>query len=176
MGNGKMKYTVIIITILLFFAGNSRCFAIGKIVDYFLNNENSWDVTKNIIQEKPKKIVVTGGTEGLGFDLAELTSGDEVSLVFLEPGKSVTLRTQGYWNAEDKLLIGENRVVSVITRNYGDRTKFHYKFKLQRKKDNGSTMLYNNTKPILESQYDGSRPVKDFASLSGIRMCVIEVR
>ncbi len=171
-----MKFTAIILTILLLFSGNSSCFAIGKIVDYFLNNNNAWDVTMNIIQEKPKEIVVTGGTKGLGFDLAELTKGDEVSLVFLEPGKSVTLNSEGYWNAEDKLLHGKNRVVSIITRNYGDRTKFHYKFKLQRNKSNGHTMLYNNTKPILESQYDGRRAVNDFANLSGIRMCVIEIR
>ncbi|MCP5004293.1 MAG: hypothetical protein GY941_10180 [Planctomycetes bacterium] len=171
-----MKLAVIIFAILIVFTGGRTCFAIGKIVDYFLNDSNAWDVTKNIIQETPRKIVVTGGTKGLSFELAELTSGDEVSLVFLGPGRSVTLNSTGYWNAEDKLLPGENRVVSVITRNYGDRTKFHYKFKLQRKKSDGHTMWYNNTKPILESRYDGSKPVRDFADLSGIRMCVIEIR
>ncbi|MDR4506132.1 MAG: hypothetical protein MRK01_15270 [Candidatus Scalindua sp.] len=171
-----MRLTTIVLALLLVFSGSNTCFAIGKIVDYFLDNENAWDVTKNIIQETPEKIVVTGGTQGLGFDLEELTGGDEVSLVFLKPGKSVTLNSEGFWNAEDKLLPGENRVVSVITRNYGDRTKFHYKFKLQRNKSDGGTMLYNNTKPILESKYDGSGPVTDFADLSGIRMCVIEIR
>lgn len=170
-----MRLKVIVLASLLIFSGYNTCFAIGKIVDYFLDNENAWDVTKNLIQETPEKIVVTGGTKGLGFDLEELTSGDEVSLVFLETGKAVTLNSEGYWNAEDKLFPGENRVVSVITRNHGDRTKFHYKFKLLRNKSNGHTMLYNNTKPILESNYDGRGPVTDFANLTGIRMCVIEI-
>ena len=167
----------IILVAIVLLSGSKTCLAMGKIVDYFLENPEAWEVTKKIIQETPEKIVVTGGLKGLGFDLAELTGGDEVALIFLESRKAVTFTAGGFCNAEDKLFPGDNRIVSVITRNYGDRTRFHYKFIFQRNKEKDyNTMIYNNTKPVLESEYDGSRPVEDFADLSGISLCVIEIR
>jgi len=176
MRKRNLKFIIILVAVMLF-SGSSTCLAMGKIIDYFLKNPEAWDVTKKIIQETPKKIIVTGGLKGLGFDLAELTGGDEVALIFLDSRKAVTFTAGGFCNAEDKLFPGDNRIVSVITRNYGDRTRFHYKFIFQRNKENGyNTMVYNNTKPILESEYDARRPVVDLANLSGISLCVIEIR
>ena len=50
----------------------------------------------------------------------------------------------------DKLAQGKNRVVSVITRNSGNRTQFHYKFLLQRNINNEPITIYNNGNPVLK--------------------------
>jgi hypothetical protein len=141
-----------------------------------LKNQESWEKTKKLIHKEPKKIVVSEGLEGLGFNLAELTYGDEVALIFLETCKSEKLKCKGFCNAGDKLLPGKNRVVSVITRNAGNRTQFHYKFLLQRNINNETVSVYNNGNAILESIYDGNQPVKDISNLSGIELCEVEVR
>ena len=161
---------------LLLFSASKISFAQGNIVDYFLKNPKAWDDTKKIIHKTPTKVVVADGLEGLGFNLAELTEGDEVALVFIETQKAERLKGKGFCNATDKLLPGKNRVVSVITRNSGDRTKFHYKFILQRNINNVPVTIYNNGNAILESEYDGSIPVKDISNLSGIELCEVEIR
>ncbi|MGQ3683692.1 MAG: hypothetical protein ACUBOA_01515 [Candidatus Loosdrechtia sp.] len=152
------------------------CFAQGNIVDYFLKDPGAWDSTRKIIHKNPEKVTVTGGLSGLGFNLTELTEGDEVALVFLEAGKAERFRYKTFCTAEDKLLPGKNRIVSVITRNSGDRTKFHYKFMLQRNINNEPVTIYNNGNAVLESKYDGSQPVRDISNLSGIKLCEIEVQ
>jgi hypothetical protein len=159
-----------------FFSVSSISFAQGNIVDYFLKNPEAWDKTKKLIHKEPTKIVVTGGLDGLGFNLAELTEGDVVALVFIDTQKSEKLQHKRFCNAGDKLAQGKNRVVSVITRNSGNRTQFHYKFLLQRNINNEPITIYNNGNPVLESTYDGSLPVKDISNLSGIELCEIEVR
>ncbi|MCF6159546.1 MAG: hypothetical protein E3K32_13475 [wastewater metagenome] len=151
-------------------------FAQGNIVDYFLKDPNAWEDTRKITRKEPTMVTVTDGLEGLGLDLVELTRGDEVALIFLETRKSDRLKQKGFLRVEDKLVPGKNRVVSVITRNSGDRTKFHYKFILQRNINNEPVTIYNNGNAVLESIYDGSQPVKDISNLSGIKLCEIEVR
>lgn len=172
-----MKRTQCILFIILFLLSLNRIsFAQGNIVDYFLKDPKAWGDTKKIIHKEPTKIVVTGGLEGLCFNLSELTDGDVVSLVFIDTQKSEKLQHKRFFNAEDKLAQGKNRVVSVITRNSGNRTQFHYKFLLQRNINNEPITIYNNGNPVLESTYDGSQPVRDISNLSGIELCEIEVR
>lgn len=171
-----MKFTVYLFIILFFFSVNAKSFAQGNIVDYFLKSPEAWDKTKKLIHKEPTKIIITGGLDGLGFNLAELTEGDVVALVFIDTQKSEKLKHEKFCNAEDKLAHGKNRVVSVITRNSGNRTQFHYKFLLQRNINNEPITIYNNGNPVLESTYDGSLPVKDISNLSGIELCEIEVR
>ena len=171
-----MKYTKYIFIILFLLSLNRISFAQGNIVDYFLKSPEAWDKTKKLIHKEPTKIVVTGGLEGLVFNLAELTEGDEVALVFIDTQKSEKMKREGFCNAEDKLIRGKNRVVSVNTRNSGNRTQFHYKFLLQRDINNEPITIYNNGIPVLESTYDGSQPVIDISNLSGIELCEIEVR
>jgi len=172
-----MKRTQCILFIILFLLSLNRIsFAQGNIVDYFLKSPEAWDKTKKLIHKEPTKIIVTGGLDGLCFNLAELTEGDVVALVFIDTQKSEKLQHKRFCNAEDKLAQGKNRVVSVITRNSGNRTQFHYKFLLQRNINNEPITIYNNGNPVLESTYDGSLPVKDISNLSGIELCEIEVR
>ncbi len=109
-------------------------------------------------------------------NLAELTEGDEVALVFIDTQKSEKMKREGFCNAEDKLTRGKNRVVSVNTRNSGNRTQFHYKFLLQRNINNEPITIYNNGNAVLESTYDGSQPVINISNLSGIELCEIEIR
>ena len=171
-----MKYVKYIFILCFFFSVSSISFAQGNIVDYFLKNPEAWDKTKKLIHKEPTKIIVTGGLDGLGFNLAELTEGDAVALVFIDTQKSEKLKHEKFCNVEDKLAHGKNRVVSVITRNSGNRTQFHYKFLLQRNINNDPITIYNNGNPVLESTYDGSQPVIDISNLSGIELCEIEVR
>ena len=171
-----MKFTVYLFIMFFFFSVSSISFAQGNIVDYFLKSPEAWDKTKKLIHKEPTKIIVTGGLDGLGFNLAELTEGDVVALVFIDTQKSEKLQHKRFCNAEDKLAQGKNRVVSVITRNSGNRTQFHYKFLLQRNINNEPITIYNNGNPVLESVYDGSKPVRDISNLSGIELCEIEVR
>ena len=171
-----MKYTKYIFIILFLLSLNRISFAQGNIVDYFLKSPEAWDKTKKLIHKEPTKIVVTGGLEGLVFNLAELTEGDEVALVFIDTQKSEKMKREVFCSAEDKLIRGKNRVVSVNTRNSGNRTQFHYKFLLQRNINNEPITIYNNGIPVLESTYDGSQPVIDISNLSGIELCEIEVR
>jgi hypothetical protein len=171
-----MKYTQYLLVILTILSINNLCFAQGNIVDYFLKDPTAWDDTKKLIHKLPTKVIVADGLEGLGFNLTELSEGDEVALVFLETKKAEKLKREGFCKAEDKLLPGKNRVVSVNTRNSGNRTYFHYKFLLQRNINNVPITIYNNGNAVLESTYDGSKPVKDVSNLSGIELCEIEVR
>jgi len=171
-----MKYIQYLVITILLFTINTISFAQGNIVDYFLKSPEAWDKTKKLIHKEPTKIIVTGGLDGLGFDLAELTEGDAVALVFIDTQKSEKLKHEKFCNVEDKLAHGKNRVVSVITRNSGNRTQFHYKFLLQRNINNEPITIYNNGNPVLESTYDGSQPVIDISNLSGIELCEIEVR
>ncbi len=160
----------------LLFSMNAAVFAQGNIVDYFLKNPKAWDDTKRIIHKAPIQVVIADGLDGLGFNLAELTEGDEVALIFIESQKAERLKRKGFCNAGGYLLPGKNRVVSVITRNSGDRTRFHYKFMLQRNINNVPITIYNNGNAVLESNYDGSQPVKDISNLSGIELCEVEIR
>ncbi len=172
-----MKRTQCILFVILFLLSlNSISFAQGNIVDSFLKNPEAWDKTKKFIHKAPTKIVVTGGLEGLCFNLAELTEGDVVALVFIDTQKSEKMKREGFCNAEDKLIRGKNRVVSVNTRNSGNRTQFHYKFLFQRNINNEPITIYNNGNAVLESTYDGTKPVIDISNLSGIELCEIEVR
>ena len=170
-----MKYVKYIFILCFFFSVSSISFAQGNIVDYFLKSPDAWDKTKKLIHKEPTKIVVTGGLEGLVFNLAELTEGDEVALVFIDSQKSEKMKREVFCSAGDKLITGKNRVVSVITRNSGNRTQFHYKFLLQRNINNEPITIYNNGNAVLESTYDGSQPVIDISNLSGIELCEIEV-
>lgn len=171
-----MRYFQCMFVILFIFSMNTISFAHGSIVDYFLKDPKAWDDTKKIIHKTPTKIVVADGLEGLGFNLIELTEGDEVALIFIETQKAEKFKCKGFCDAGVKLLPGKNRVVSVITRNSGDRTRFHYKFVLQRNVNNVPITTYNNGNAVLESRYDGSMPVKDISNLSGIELCEVEIR
>lgn len=169
-----IQYLFVISLVIIFM--NPISFAQGNIVDYFLKNPEAWDDTKKIIHKEPIKVVVTDELEGLGFSLAELTQGDEVALIFIETRKAERFKWKGFCNAADKLIPGKNRVVSVITRNSGDRTRFHYRFMLQRNINNVPVTIYNNGNAVLESRYDGSMPVNDISNLSGIELCEVEIR
>ena len=171
-----MKYVKYIFILCFFFSVSSISFAQGNIVDYFLKSPDAWDKTKKLIHKEPTKIVVTGGLEGLCFNLSELTEGDVVALVFIDTKKSEKLQHKRFCNAGDKLAHGKNRIVSVITRNSGNRTQFHYKFLLQRNINNEPITIYNNGNAVLESTYDGSQPVINISNLSGIELCEIEIR
>lgn len=171
-----MNYIHNALIIFLLFAINKVSLAQGNIVDYFLKNPKAWDDTKKIIHKTPLKVIITDGLEGLGFDLIELTEGDEVALIFLETQKAEKMKWKRFCNAGDKLLPGKNRVVSVITRNSGNRTQFQYQFMLQRNINNVPITVYNNGNAVLESRYDGSLPVKDISNLSGIELCEVEIR
>ncbi len=171
-----MKYTqYIFLIIFIILSANKVSFAGGKIVDYFLNNPNAWDQAKRITHNTPTKVIVDDGAEGLVFNLTYLTEGDEVALIFLETKEVKKLRYEGFCDAGDKLLPGRNRIVSVITKNYGKRTKFHYKFILQRDINDVTVKTYNDGDAVLESKYDGSTPVEDDSNLSGIKLCEIEI-
>jgi len=172
-----MKYTQYVFVIfIIILSMNKISFAGGKIVYYFLDNPNAWDETKRIIHKTPTKVVVEEGLEGLEFNLTYLTSGDEVALIFLETKEVKKLRHEDFCHAWDKLLPGRNRIVSVITKNHGNRTKFHYKFTLQKNINNVTVKTYNDGDAVLESEYDGSMAVEDDSDLSGIALCEIEVR
>ena len=168
------KYLFIIVIIILSVSKTS--FAIGKIVDYFLNNQNAWNNTKRITDSTPAKVVVEDGLEGLRLELTDLTDGDEVALIFLETKKVEKMRRKGFCNLNDKLIRGNNRIVSVITRNYGNRKKFHYKFILKKSASRTPVIKYNDGDAILESNYDGSTAVENDSDLSGINLLEIEVR
>ncbi|KKO20718.1 MAG: hypothetical protein DCC43_09310 [Candidatus Brocadia sp.] len=165
-----------LLTIFFSFSLHTVSLAQGNIVDYFLKDPKAWDETKKIIHKTPTRVVIPDGCTSLGFYLAELTQGDEVALIFIDTQKSDKLKQTGFCEAGDKLLPGLNRVVSVLTRNSGDRTRFHYKFILQRNINNVPVSVYHNGNAVLESRYDGSQPVKDISNLSGIELCEIEVR
>ena len=168
------KYLFIIFIIILSVSKTS--FAIGKIVDYFLNNQDAWNNTKRITDSTPAKVVVEDGLEGLRLELTDLTDGDEVALVFLETKKVEKMKRKGLCNLNDKLILGKNRIVSVITRNHGNRKKFHYKFILKKSVSHAPVTIYNDGDAILESNYDGSTAVVNDSDLSGINLLEIEVR
>jgi hypothetical protein len=168
------KYLFIIFIIVL--SVNKTSFALGKIVDYFLSNQNAWNNTKRITNSTPAKVVVEDGLEELRLELTDLTDGDEVALVFLETKKVEKMKREGFCNLNGKLIRGKNRIVSVITRNHGNRRKFHYKFILQRRINNVQTRVYNKGDAVLESNYDGSTAVENDSDLSGINLLEIEVR
>lgn len=169
-----IQYTFIILIII--FSINKTSYALGKIVNYFLDDQNAWNDTKRITHSKPTKIVVTDGLEGLTFKLTDLTNGDDVALVFLETKKVEKFNSERFCNAGDKLLLGKNRIVSVITKNHGNRKKFHYKFILQRVINNVPIDIYNNGDSVLESRYDGTKPIENMSDLSGIELLEVEVR
>jgi len=168
------KYLFIIFIVIL--SVNKTSFALGKIVDYFLNDPNAWNDTKRITHSTPTRIVVENGVMGLGFELTDLTDGDEVALIFLETRKVEKMSHEGLYDTRGKLVRGKNRVVSVITRNYGNRKMFHYRFILKKNVGNAPVIIYNNGDTILESNYDGSTAVKNMSDLSGIELCEIEIR
>ena len=193
-----MRYTkYLFITFIIILSVNKTGFAIGKIVDYFLSNQNAWNNTKRITDSTPAKVVVKDGSverlsvtsctsflspplilslEGLRLELTDLTDGDEVALIFLETKKVEKMRRKGFCNLKDKLIQGNNRIVSVITRNYGNRKKFHYKFILKKSASRTPVIKYNDGDAILESNYDGSTAVENDSDLSGINLLEIEVR
>ncbi len=172
-----MKYTKYLFIIFIIILSVSKTsFAIGKIVDYFLNNQNAWNNTKRITDSTPAKVVVEDGLEGLRLELTDLTDGDEVALVFLETKKAEKMKREGFCNLNDKLIRGKNRIVSVITRNHGNRKKFHYKFILKKSVSHAPVTIYNDGDAILESNYDGSMAVVNDSDLSGINLLEIEVR
>lgn len=102
--NLKILYIAYIFVFLHLFSMHTPSFDQGNIADYFLKNPKAWDDTKKIIHKAPTKVIVTDGLEGLGFNLTELTQGDEVSLIFIETQKAEKLKRIGFCNAEDKLL------------------------------------------------------------------------
>jgi hypothetical protein len=105
-----------------------------------------------------------------------LTPGDVVALVFLEAKKVEKFNREGFCEAGDKLVPGKNRIVSVVTKNHGNRKKFHYKFLLQRAMNRMPIDIYNDGDAVLESRYDGTKPVENMSDLSGIELLEIEVR
>mgnify|MGYP000309538162 CR=1 FL=1 len=169
-----IKYAFIILIII--FSINKTTYALGKIANYFLDNPNAWSDTKRITNSTPTKIIVRHGLEGLVFKLTDLTGGDEVALVFLETKKIEKFTSEKACEADDKLIRGKNRIVSVITKNHGNRKKFYYKFILQRSINNIPIDIYNNGDAVLESRYDGTKPVVNMSDLSGIELLEIEVR
>jgi hypothetical protein len=173
----KMKYIqYTFIILIVIFSINKTSYAIGKIVNYFLDNPNAWDDTKRVTRSTPTKVVVKGGLEGLVFNLTDLTPGDEVALVFLETKRVEKFNSERSCDASDKLIKGNNRIVSVITKNHGNRKRFHYKFLLQRAMNRMPINIYNNGDAVLESRYDGTKPVENMSDLSGIELLEIEVR
>ena len=124
----------------------------------------------------PVKVVVKDGLEKLVFKLTDLTPGDEIALVFLETKKIEKFISERSCDAGDKLIQGKNRIVSVITKNHGNRKQFHYKFLLQKAMNRMPIDIYNNGEAVLESRYDGTKPVENMSDLSGIKLLEIEVR
>ena len=173
----KTKYIQnILIILIIIFSISKSSYAIGKIVNYFIDNPNAWNDTKRVTHGTPTKIVVKDGLEGLVFKLTDLTPGDEVALVFLETKKVDKFSKERSCDAGDKLIPGKNRIVSVITKNHGNRKEFHYKFILQRAMNRMPIDIYNNGDAVLESRYDGTKPVESMSDLSGIELLEIEVR
>ncbi len=171
----KSIQCIFIISIIIL-SVSKPTFALGKIVNYFLDNPNAWNDTKRITRTTPTKILVKEGLDGLVFKLTDLTKGDEVALVFLETKKIEKFNRERFCDVDNKLVHGKNRIVSVITKNHGNRKKFHYKFIFQRAINNMPVDIYNNGDAILESKYDGSKPVESMTDLSGIELLEIEVR
>ncbi len=171
----KLIQYIFILSIIILSA-NKPSFALGKIVNYFLDNPNAWNDTKRITRSTPTIILVKEGLEGLVFKLTDLTKGDEVALVFLESRKVEKFNRERFCDVNDKLVRGKNRIVSVITKNHGNRKKFHYKFIFQRAINNIPIDIYNNGDAILESKYDGSKPVENMSDLSGIELLEIDIR
>ncbi len=169
-----INYLFIILIIVL--SVNKTSFAIGKIVDYFLTNQHAWNNTKRITDSTPAKVVVKDGLEGLMLELADLTDGDEVALIFLETKKVEKMKRERVCDLNDKLIQGKNRIVSVITRNHGNRKKFHYKFILKKSVSRAPVIIYKNGDAVLECEYDGTLPVENDSDLSGINLLEIEVR
>ena len=174
----KKRYiqNIFIMLIIIIFSVNKTSYAIGKIVNYFLDDPNAWSDTKRVTNSTPTKIVVKNGLEGLIFKLTDLTPGDVVALVFLEAKKVEKFNREGFCEAGDKLVPGKNRIVSVVTKNHGNRKKFHYKFLLQRAMNRMPIDIYNDGDAVLESRYDGTKPVENMSDLSGIELLEIEVR
>ncbi|MCP4253180.1 MAG: hypothetical protein GY775_07190 [Candidatus Scalindua sp.] len=166
----------ILIILIIVFSINNTSYAIGKIVNYFLDNPNAWDDTKRVTHSTPTKVVVENGLKGLMLKLTDLTRGDIVALVFLETKKVIKFNSEGTCETGDKLIQGKNRIVSVITKNHGNRKYFHYKFLLQREKNRMPNDIYNNGDAVLESRYDGTKPVENMSDLSGIQLLEIDVR
>ncbi len=165
----------ILIILIIVFSINKTSYAIGKIVNYFLDNPNAWNDTKRITHSMPTKVVVKKGLEGLVFKLTDLTPGDEVALVFLETKKVEKFSSERSCDAGDKLIRGKNRIVSVITKNHGNRKEFLYKFLLQRAMNRMPIDIYNNGDAVLESRYDGTKPVENMSDLSGIELLEVDV-
>jgi len=173
----KIKHIqYIFIILIIVFSVNKTTYAIGKIVNYFLDNPNAWNDTKRVTHSTPTKVVVKNGLEGLVFKLTDLTPGDHVALVFLETKKVEKFNSERSCDSGDKLIRGNNRIVSVITKNHGNRKEFHYKFLLQRAMNRMPIDIYNNGDAVLESRYDGTKPVENMSDLSGIKLLEIEVR
>ncbi len=173
----KMKYIYCTLIIFItFFSISTPGYALGKIANYFLDNPNAWNDTKRITRSTPTKVVVKDGPKGLVFKLTDLTKGDEIALVFLETKKVEKFNSEGFCDAGDKLIQGRNRIVSVITKNRGNRKKFYYKFILQRAINDVPIDIYNDGDAVLESRYDGTKPVESMSDLSGIKLLEIEVR
>ncbi len=166
----------ILIILIIVFSINNTSYAIGKIVNYFLDNPNAWNDTKRVTRSTPTKVIVEKGLEGLMLKLTDLTRGDIVALVFLETKKVMKFDSEGTCDTGDKLIQGKNRIVSVITKNHGNRKYFHYKFLLQREKNRMPNDIYNNGDAVLESRYDGTKPVENMSDLSGIQLLEIDVR
>ncbi len=166
----------ILIILIIVFSINKTSYAIGKIVNYFLDDPNAWNDTKRITHSTPNKVVVENGLEKLVFKLTDLTPGDEVALVFLETKKVEKFSSESSCDAGDKLIPGKNRIVSVITKNHGNRKEFHYRFLLQRAMNRMPIDIYNNGDAVLESSYDGTEPVVNMSDLCGIELLEINVR
>jgi len=166
----------ILIILIIIFSVNKTSFAIGKIANYFLDNPNAWNDTKRVTRSTPTKVVIENGMEGLMFKLTDLTPGDVVALIFLEAKKVEKFSSERSCDAGDKLIQGKNRIVSVITKNHGNRKEFHYRFLLQREMNRMPIDIYNNSDAVLESSYDGTKPVVNMSDLSGIKLLEIDVR
>ena len=109
------------------------------------------------------------------FKLTDLTPGDVVALVFLEAKKVEKFSSERSCDTDDKLILGKNRIVSVITKNHGNRKEFHYKFLLQRAMNRMPIDIFNNGDAVLESSYDGTKPVENMSDLSGIELLEVDV-
>jgi len=171
----KLIQSVFLVSIIVL-SVSKPSFALEKIVNYFLDNPSAWNDTKRITCTTPTKILVKQGLDGLVFKLTDLTKGDEVALVFLETKKVEKFNSERFCNIDNKLVLGKNRIVSVITKNHGNRKEFHYKFIFQRAINNIPIDIYNNGDAILESEYDGTKPVESMSDLSGIELLEIDVR
>ena len=88
---------------IIIFSTNKPSFALGKIVNYFLDSPNAWNDTKRITRTTPTKVLVKEGLDGLVFKLTDLTKGDEVALVFLETKKVEKFNRERFLSVDDKL-------------------------------------------------------------------------